>query len=156
MSTYIKDNSNIGVSVSLCIFCFDQGQKKVLIVNKKREPFKNGKILPHQMLKPNQSFDDVCNIILQKNIGNNNIYIEQLNVFGNIYRHPKGRIIDVSFYGLVNLEKDDINGFAKIIIETLKNKKIRNELGTKGYTIFKSKFTAERMSQTYIDKFLST
>lgn len=105
----MQKNFNIGVSVSLCIFCFDQGQKKVLVVNKKNEPFKNGKMLPHQMLKTDQSFDDVCNVVLKKNIGNSNIYIEQLNAFGKIYRHPKRRIIDVSFYGLVNLEKDYIN-----------------------------------------------
>ena len=36
------------------------------------------------------------------------MYVEQLNAFGKVYRHPSGRIIDISFYGLVNLEKDKI------------------------------------------------
>ena len=99
---------NIGVSVSICIFCYDEEQKKVLIIDKANEPFKGGKVLPHQMLKPNQSLEEVCSEILENNIGNKDIYVEQLNAFGKVYRHPSGRIIDISFYGLINLEKDSI------------------------------------------------
>ena len=99
---------NIGVSVSICIFCYDEEQKKVLIIDKDNEPFKGGKVLPHQMLKPNQSLEEVCSEILENNIGNKDIYVEQLNAFGKVYRHPSGRIIDISFYGLINLEKDSI------------------------------------------------
>ena len=36
---------NIGVSVSICIFCYDEEQKKVLIIDKDNEPFKGGKVL---------------------------------------------------------------------------------------------------------------
>lgn len=99
---------NIGVSVSICIFCYNEEQKKVLIIDKDNEPFKGGKVLPHQMLKPNQSLEEVCSEILENNIGNKDIYVEQLNAFGKVYRHPSGRIIDISFYGLINLEKDSI------------------------------------------------
>ena len=99
---------NIGVSVSICIFCYDEEQKKVLIIDKDNEPFKGGKVLPHQMLKPNQSLEEVCSEILENNIGNKDIYVEQLNAFGKVYRHPSGRIIDISFYGLINLQKDSI------------------------------------------------
>ena len=60
------------------------------------------------MLKPNQSLEEVCSEILEDNIGNKDIYVEQLNAFGKVYRHPSGRIIDISFYGLINLEKDSI------------------------------------------------
>ena len=69
---------------------------------------KEVKVLPHQMLKPNQSLEEVCSEILENNIGNKDIYVEQLNAFGKVYRHPSGRIIDISFYGLINLEKDSI------------------------------------------------
>ena len=52
--------------------------------------------------------EEVCSEILENNIGNKDVYVEQLNAFGKVYRHPSGRIIDISFYGLVNLEKDKI------------------------------------------------
>ena len=104
----MKEYLNIGVSVSICIFCYDEEQKKVLVVEKENDPYKGGKTLPHQMLKPNQSLEEVCSEILEYNIGNKDVYVEQLNAFGKVYRHPSGRIIDISFYGLVNLEKDKI------------------------------------------------
>ena len=53
-------------------------------------------------------FSLICSEILFENIGNSNIYVEQLNAFGKVYRHPNGRIIDISFYGLINLEKDKV------------------------------------------------
>ena len=31
--------------------------------------------------------------------------VEQLNAFAKLYRHPEARIIDIAFYGLVNIEK---------------------------------------------------
>ena len=104
----MQEYLNIGVSVSIRIFCFDEDQKKVLVVDKENHPFKGGKVLPHQMLQPNQSLEEVCSEILEENIGNKDVYVEQLNAFGKVYRHPSGRIIDISFYGLVNLEKDKI------------------------------------------------
>ena len=104
----MEEYLNIGVSVSICIFCYDEDQKKVLVVDKENNPFKGGKVLPHQMLQPNQSLEEACSEILEKNIGNKDVYVEQLNAFGKVYRHPSGRIIDISFYGLVNLRKKTV------------------------------------------------
>ena len=86
----MKEYLNIGISVSICIFCYDEDQKKVLVVHKENDPFKGGKVLPHQMLQPKQSLEEVCSEVLEKNIGNNDVYVEQLNAFGKVYRHPSG------------------------------------------------------------------
>ena len=103
-----KINSNIGISVSICLFCYNNNQKKVLTIKNENQPFKGALILPYKFLNANESLEDVCSKILFDNIGNSNIYVEQLNAFGKVYRHPEGRIIDISFYGLINLEKDKV------------------------------------------------
>ena len=103
-----KINSNIGISVSICLFCYNNNQKKVLTIKNENQPFKGALILPYKFLDANESLEDVCSEILFDNIGNSNIYVEQLNAFGKVYRHPEGRIIDISFYGLINLEKDKV------------------------------------------------
>ena len=103
-----KNNSNIGISVSICLFCYNNNQKKVLTIKNENQPFKGALILPYKFLDANESLEDVCSEILFDNIGNSNIYVEQLNSFGKVYRHPEGRIIDISFYGLINLEKDKV------------------------------------------------
>ena len=101
-------NQNIGISVSICLFCYNDEEKKVLTVENKNQPFKGALILPNKALDPNKSLEEICSEILFENIGNSNIYVEQLNAFGKVYRHPNGRIIDISFYGLINLEKDKV------------------------------------------------
>lgn len=98
----------IGVTVSICLFCYNNDEKKVLTVTNSKAPYEGALILPYQTLKHNQSLEEVCSEILTENIGNNDIYVEQLNAFGKLYRHPEGRIIDISFYGLINLEKDKV------------------------------------------------
>tara|TARA_B110000879_G_scaffold21055_1_gene26598 strand:- start:1837 stop:2511 length:675 start_codon:yes stop_codon:yes gene_type:complete len=105
----LSDSKNeILVSVSLCLFCYNENEKKVLTVRNKNLPFKNALVLPNKLLKYNQSLDEVCTEILTENIRNQEVYIEQLNAFGKLYRNPIGRVIDISFYGLINLEKDNI------------------------------------------------
>ena len=108
----INNNYNksktIGVTVSICLFCYNNDEKKVLTVKNEKSPFKDALILPNQILEPHQSLEGVCSEILKENIGNNNIYVEQLNAFGKMYRNPVGRVIDISFYGLINLEKDKV------------------------------------------------
>ena len=102
------ESKKIGVTVSICLFCYNNDEKKVLTVKNEKPPFKGALIIPNKTLKYNQSLEDVCSEILYENIGNNDIYVEQLNAFGKLYRHPEGRTIDISFYGLINLEKDKV------------------------------------------------
>ena len=101
----LNDLSKIGVSVSISLFCYDGGEKKILTVVNKKQPFKNALILPNKIMNSDQSLEEVCSEILKENIGNDKIYVEQLNAFGKVYRHPEGRIIDISFYGLNNIDK---------------------------------------------------
>jgi 8-oxo-dGTP diphosphatase len=103
-----EKKQNIGISVSICLFCYSDEEKKVLTVENEDQPFKGALILPNKALDPNKSLEEICSEILFENIGNSEIYVEQLNAFGKVYRHPNGRIIDISFYGLINLEKDKV------------------------------------------------
>ena len=115
-----QELNSIAITVSICLFCYNNDEKKVLTVKNENAPFKGALILPNQFLKSNQSLEDVCSDILNENIGNNNIYVEQLNAFGKLYRHPDGRVIDISFYGLINLEKD------KVVLNKSKNAEFTN------------------------------
>ena len=57
----LSDSKNeILVSVSLCLFCYNENEKKVLTVRNKNLPFKNALVLPNKLLKYNQSLDEVC------------------------------------------------------------------------------------------------
>lgn len=104
LENYLK----IGVSVSLCLFCFDNKKKKVLLIKNQTDPFPNANILPSKMMGEKESIETVCKALLKENINTTDIYIEQLNAFAKLYRHPNARIVDISFYGLINIEKHEI------------------------------------------------
>jgi len=104
----IENYLKIGISVSVSLFCFDQNKKKVLLTKNNKSPFLNANMLPSKLMEQNQSIEEVCKIILKENIGNSDVYIEQLNAFAKLYRHPEARIIDIAFYGLVNIENHNI------------------------------------------------
>lgn len=104
LENYLK----IGISISLCLFCFDDNKKKVLLIKNKSVPFPNANILPSKLMGETESIEKVCKSLLKENINTTDVYIEQLNAFAKLYRHPDARIIDISFYGLVNIEKHKI------------------------------------------------
>ncbi|MFL2585674.1 MAG: NrtR DNA-binding winged helix domain-containing protein [Parvicellaceae bacterium] len=106
--TPIKDHQKMGITVSICLFCFHKKEKHVLLIKNQEEPFKNAMMLPSKVMSANESIEKVTKSILKENIGNNKVYIEQLNAFAKQYRHPFERIIDISFYGLINIEKHNI------------------------------------------------
>ena len=56
----LNDFSKIGVSVSVSLFCYDGGEKKILTVVNKKQPFKNALILPNKLMKSNESLEEVC------------------------------------------------------------------------------------------------
>ena len=47
----LNDLSKIGVSVSISLFCYDGGEKKILTVVNKKQPFKNALTLPTKIMK---------------------------------------------------------------------------------------------------------
>ena len=47
----LNDLSKIGVSVSIGLFCYHGGEKKILTVVNKKQPFKNALILPNKIMK---------------------------------------------------------------------------------------------------------
>ena len=47
----LNQNQNIGISVSICLFCYTENQKKVLTVINNEEPYKGALILPNKILK---------------------------------------------------------------------------------------------------------
>jgi 8-oxo-dGTP diphosphatase len=96
----------LGVSVTNVLFCFEDGQLKIFIQRIKKNPYSGAWSLPGRLIYQDERLDDVSKNIAEEAIGNQDVYLEQLNAFGKVYRHPQGRVIDVAFYGLINLEKD--------------------------------------------------
>jgi len=96
---------NLAFSVDNVIFGFKEDKLKVLLIKRRYEPFKNAWALPGGMIHPNEDLDAAPLRVLEELTGLDNVYLEQVHTFGKVDRHPRGRVITVAYYSLINIDK---------------------------------------------------
>ncbi len=90
-------------TVDNVIFGFDEGDLKVLLIKRGEEPFKGEWALPGYFIYQNEDLDSAAQRVLEELTGIKNVYLEQVNTFGAIDRHPMGRVITVAYYSLIKI-----------------------------------------------------
>lgn len=93
---------NPSLAVDLVVFGYDDTDLFVLLLNRSEEPFKDGWTLPGAFLHMDELFRDTCTRILKTKLGMANLYLEQLYTFDQVDRDPRGRVISVAYYTLIN------------------------------------------------------
>ncbi|SMO79212.1 NUDIX hydrolase [Solitalea koreensis] len=96
-------------SVDCVIFGFDKGELKILLIERAEEPFKNFMALPGNFVYDNEDIDGAAGRILRELTSLSDIYLEQLYTFGEVNRHPQGRIITVAYFALIKVKKHILN-----------------------------------------------
>ncbi len=93
---------NIAVSVDCVIFGYDDKKLKVLLIKSDLREFEGLYSLLGDLLRPDEDLEDAPYRVLQDRTGLHDVYLEQVQTFGNIGRHPSGRVITTAYYSLVN------------------------------------------------------
>ncbi|NLR61399.1 NUDIX hydrolase [Chitinophaga polysaccharea] len=96
---------NPSLAVDLVVFGYHDNTLSVLLLNRKEEPFKDCWTLPGGFLQMEETFLDTCSRILQTKLGMNEVFLEQLYSFDDPGRDPRGRVIAVGYYALINPAK---------------------------------------------------
>ena len=99
---------NPALAVDLVVFGYHENSLNVLLLNRKEEPFKNKWTLPGAFLQMDERFQDTCSRILKTKLGMTDFYLEQLFSFDDLQRDPRGRVISVTYYALINPKKFEI------------------------------------------------
>lgn len=90
-------------SIDCVIFGFEAGELKILLIERNEEPFKDWLALPGYFVEQNESIDDGARRILYELTGLRNLPIKQLHTFGEVNRHPQGRVITVAYLALIRI-----------------------------------------------------
>lgn len=90
-------------SVDCVIFGFDGGELKILLIERNEEPFKDWWALPGYIVKQDEGLSEAAQRILYELTGLKGIYMEQFFTFGDVDRHPQGRVITVAYYAMLRL-----------------------------------------------------
>ncbi len=95
------------VALDCIIFGFDKKKLKILVIKRNFEPEKGKWSLMGGFLHNDESLDEAAVRILNKLTGLKDIYLEQLQTYGDINRDPAGRVISVAYYALIDTIKFD-------------------------------------------------
>ena len=96
---------NPALAIDLVVFGYHENRLSVLLLNRKEEPFKDSWTLPGAFLQMEETFAEACTRVLQTKLGIGRLFLEQLYTFDDPQRDPRGRVISVSYYALVNPQK---------------------------------------------------
>ena len=94
-----------GLSVDCVVFGYQHGSLKVLLIKRGAEPFKGHWALPGDLVYPNEDIEVAARRILFDLTAIDHLYLEQTRVYGQVDRHPLGRVATTGYYVLINIEK---------------------------------------------------
>jgi 8-oxo-dGTP diphosphatase len=98
-----REYFRIGISVDCVIFGFDNNELKVLLIKSDLEEFKDQWSLLGDLVRPDENLDSASYRVLKERTGLDDVYLEQVYSFGDVNRHPAGRVITTAYYSLVNI-----------------------------------------------------
>ena len=99
-----NDANKVLLAVDCIIFGFDHQGLKILLVRRHFPPNKGTWSLIGGFLKLDETLDEAAIRLLHIYTGLNDIYMEQIYANSGVNRDPRGRIISVSYYALINIE----------------------------------------------------
>lgn len=103
----VSENSGyfqMAISVDCVIFGFDNNELKVLLIKSDLEEFNNEWSLLGDLVRLNENPDAASYRVLKEKTGLDDVFLEQVHTFGEVGRHPAGRVITIAYYSLVDIK----------------------------------------------------
>jgi len=102
---YTYEYPRPSVTVDIVVFGYDGAkQLKLLLIQRGSEPYKGSWALPGGFVDLDEDLETAALRELEEETGVKDLYVEQLYTFGAINRDPRGRVISVAYFSLVNLQ----------------------------------------------------
>jgi 8-oxo-dGTP diphosphatase len=98
------DYFNIAVSVDCVIFGYDNKELKVLLIKSDLEEFKELWSLLGDLVRPDEDIENAPYRVLKERTGLDDVYLDQVQTFGEVDRHPSGRVVTIVYYSLVDIK----------------------------------------------------
>ncbi|CAN5465116.1 NUDIX domain-containing protein [soil metagenome] len=103
--TYVYDHPRPAVTVDIILFTFHDADLKLLLVQRKGEPFKGKWALPGGFVQVDEDLDTAALRELAEETNVSDVYLEQLYTFGEPDRDPRTRVITVAYFALLSADQ---------------------------------------------------
>jgi len=170
MGDDLKNYEQPSVTVDIIIFSIKDSALKVLLIKRGLEPFKDKWAIPGGFVRINENLEQAAVRELEEETSIKADYLEQLYTFGDLKRDPRGRVITVAYFALINSEKikikastdaskalwfsiDKIPELAfdhkKILDYALKRLRWKFEYTTAAFSLLPKEFTLSQLQSIY-------
>lgn len=167
---FTYEHARPSVTVDCVVFALDEGDLKVILIQRAVAPFQGKWALPGGFVRIDESLEEAARRELREETGLQQVYLEQLYTFGDAGRDPRGRVITVSYYALVNLaghavhattdardaawfSVDDVPDLAfdhdRILLTALKRLRAKVRYEPIGFELLPRKFTLSQLQKLY-------
>jgi ADP-ribose pyrophosphatase YjhB (NUDIX family) len=104
-----NESKKIWVAVDCLVLGYDVEAKSINVLSFKREvdPFAGQWSLIGEFIDEGEDIDEAAKRVLKKFTGLDDVFLEQIKVYGNTTRDPAGRVISILYWSLIKL--DDIH-----------------------------------------------
>lgn len=102
---YTYDYPRPALTVDCVVFGLGGGELKVLLIQRKQPPCQGQWAFPGGFVDMDETLDAAARRELEEETGVKDLFLEQLYTFGAVDRDPRGRVITVAYYALVNLDE---------------------------------------------------
>ncbi|MFK7906792.1 MAG: NUDIX domain-containing protein [Chitinophagales bacterium] len=98
---YTYEYPRPSVTVDAVVFGYDGTDLKILLIQRKHNPFENYWALPGGFVDMSEDLETAVQRELEEETGLKDIFFEQLFTFGAPNRDPRGRVISIAYFALV-------------------------------------------------------
>lgn len=99
----INAHHKTALSVDCVIFGYDESDLKVLLIECNMPPYEGKYSFVGAVMNPEESLDMAASRILKERTGLENVFLKQFHTFGDLNRHPLGRVVTVAYYSLIQI-----------------------------------------------------
>ncbi len=97
---------NIALTVDSVVFCNQDNQFKVLLVQRKNDPYQDQWALPGGFVEEGEDLETAARRELKEETGIEVPHMEQIKAFGKPGRDPRGHTVSISFLSRIYCEED--------------------------------------------------
>ncbi len=109
----IQTDFKAAVSVDCVIFGYDNDALKILLSRCDMPPYEHELSLLGDLVHPDETTDEAARRVLVSKTGFTDVYLDQVQVFSDIKRHPLGRVITVAYYSLIKIDENHLEHIGK-------------------------------------------
>jgi 8-oxo-dGTP diphosphatase len=100
----VKSSSGVALSVDCVVFGFDEGKLKLLCIKSDYEKYKNMWSFVGNLLPADKDPYATAVAVLKKKTSLDKIFLQQIKTYGDLKRHPAGRVVTIVYCALINVK----------------------------------------------------